>query len=304
VQLIIEPIAGPLGAFVRCDDLRRLDDAAFAVIRQAWLDHLVLVFRGQSLTDDDLFALGRRFGELDDTPRPQPGRQKGTHQGALTVVSNVIENGVAIGALGNVDLVWHTDVSYVEVPPDASVLHAIEVPASGGETGFSNMYLALETLDLPTRRRIETLTLKHDATHNSGGFLRGGFEQPTDVSVSPGPHHPIVRTHPETGLDTLYLGRRPYAYVDGLPVAESEALLDALWAHASNPSLAWYHHWQPGDVVIWDNRCTMHRRNAFDASARRIMHRTQIKGTRPFRDPVAAGRGAHRRGHLEAAVAR
>jgi taurine dioxygenase len=294
---IIEPIAAPLGAFVHCADLRALDEEAFAPIREAWLAHLVLVFRGQTLTDDDLFALGRRFGELDDTQRPQPGKQKGTHQGALTVVSNVVENGVAIGALGNVDLVWHTDVSYVEVPPDASVLHALEVPATGGETGFSNMYLALETLDAPTRRRIESLSIKHDATHNSGGFLRGGHERPTDVRTSPGPWHPIVRTHPETGADALYLGRRPYAYVEGLEIDASEALLDALWAHADDPALAWYHRWQPGDVVIWDNRCTMHRRNSFDAAARRVMHRTQVKGTRPRRVAGATPNPMHTRGH-------
>jgi taurine dioxygenase len=294
----VRPFDAALGAEVRCGDLRHLSDAQFEQIRAAWLDHLVLVFRGQSLTDDDLIALGRRFGEIDDTVRPQPTDQPGqpSRQLALTIVSNVVENGKPIGALSNVDLVWHTDMSYIEVPPDASLLYSLEVPETGGETGFSNMYLALETLPADLRHRIEGLQIKHDATHNSGGFLRKGFDFPSDVSRSPGPSHPAVRTHPETGCDALFLGRRPYSYAHGLALAESESLLDRLWAHASRPELAFYHRWSVGDVVIWDNRCTMHRRNAFDNAARRVMHRTQIKGTRPFASPDADPKTAHPRG--------
>jgi taurine dioxygenase len=299
----ILPLDSVLGAEIRCGDLRKLDDASFARIRKAWLDHLILVFRKQELTDDDLLKLGARFGTLDDTPRPQPVNQPGQHRDmkALTVVSNVVENGIPLGALGSGDLVWHTDMSYVEVPPDASVLYSLEIPSKGGETGFNNMYLALETLPGDLRRRIEGVTIKHDATHNSGGFLRSGFEFPSDVRVSPGPKHPAIRTHPETRQDTLYLGRRPFSYVDGLPLKESEELLDTLWAHATKPELAWYHAWSVGDVVLWDNRCTMHRRNAFDERERRIMHRTQIKGTKPYRDPQAKSRPPHPRGRMHKA---
>jgi taurine dioxygenase len=299
----ILPLDSVLGAEIRCGDLRKLDDASFARIRKAWLDHLVLVFRKQELTDDDLLKLGARFGTLDDTPRPQPVNQPGQHRDmkALTVVSNVVENGIPLGALGSGDLVWHTDMSYVDVPPDASVLYSLEIPSKGGETGFNNMYLALETLPGDLRRRIKGVTIKHDATHNSGGFLRSGFEFPSDVRVSPGPKHPAIRTHPETRQDTLYLGRRPFSYVDGLPLKESEELLDTLWAHATKPELAWYHAWSVGDVVLWDNRCTMHRRNAFDERERRIMHRTQIKGTKPYRDPQAKSRPPHPRGRMHKA---
>lgn len=295
-SLKIQPVQAALGAIVDCGDLRNMDSETFASIRAAWLEHLVLVIRGQSLSDNDLLAFGRRFGELDDTQRPQPKQQLASHQGALTVVSNVVENGKAIGALGNGDLVWHTDASYIPVPPDASVLYALEVPKTGGDTGFCNMYLALETLPRELRARINDLTIKHDATHNSAGILRAEVDEPTDVSVSPGPRHPAVRTHPETGYDALYLGRRPYAHATGLAIDESEALLDALWAHAANPAFAWYHHWQPGDVVIWDNRCTMHRRDAFDNTVRRVMHRTQTRGTTPMRDANAIARGPHPRG--------
>ena len=285
----VTPVDGPLGAEVRCGDLRAIGAEAMAEIRQAWLDHLVLVFRGQTLSDADLLALGAKFGTLDDTTRPQPVDQpaQNLETKALTTVSNVVENGKPLGALSNVDLVWHTDMSYIAVPPDASVLFAVEVTSQGGETGFSNMYFALDRLPRELRAKLDGVTIKHDATHNSGGFLRAGFELPRDPSVSPGPSHTAIRTHPETGIDALFLGRRPYAYVHGLPVAESDALLDQLWAHAAKPEFAWYHKWTPGDVVIWDNRCTMHRRNSFPNEQRRIMRRTQIKGTKPFHDDVS-----------------
>ena len=172
----VRPVDGPLGAEVRCPDLLSAGDETFTEIRKAWLDHLVLLFRGQTLTDADLLALGARFGALDDTPRPQPVGQpaQDLQTRALTIVSNVVENGKPLGALSNVDLVWHTDMSYIPVPPDASVLYALEVAAQGGETGFCNMYLALEKLPVELRARIEGVMIKHDATHNSGGFLRAG----------------------------------------------------------------------------------------------------------------------------------
>jgi taurine dioxygenase len=301
----VRPADAPLGAEVRCGDLRSAGDQTFVEIRKAWLDHLVLVFRGQTLSDDDLLALGARFGTLDNTHRPQPTDQPGQHaqNKALSIVSNVVEDGKPLGALGHGDLVWHTDMSYIAVPPDASVLYSLEVPAEGGETGFCNMYLALDTLPRELRAKIESVSLKHDATHNSGGFLRSGFDVPGDPSTSPGPSHPAIRTHPETGIDALYLGRRPHSYVHGLSLPESEALLDRLWAHASKPELAWYHKWAAGDVVIWDNRCTMHRRNAFADDTRRIMHRTQIKGSQPFVDSRAASRPPHPRGRASAIAA-
>ena len=131
-------------------------------------------------------------------------------------------------------------------------------------------------------RRIESRTLKHDGTYNSGGYLRQGVTATDDPTRSPGTSHPIVCRHPETHRRVLYLGRRRNAYIDGLPLAESEALLDEIWSYATRPELAWYNEWRIGDVVLWDNRCTMHRRDPFDAAARRILHRTQIKGeTRP-----------------------
>jgi len=148
-----------------------------------------------------------------------------------------------------------------------------------GRTGFDNMYLAWDTLPTNLRARVEELSLKHDATIDAAGYVRKRFaEAPGDVRESPGASHPLVCTHPETGRNCLYLGRRAKAWLVGLPVEESEALLDRLWAHATQPHFAWHHDWRAGDVVMWDNRCVMHRRDAFDPGSRRIMHRTQIKG--------------------------
>ncbi len=168
-------------------------------------------------------------------------------------------------------------MSYQEQPPKASVLYAIEVPPSGGNTGFCNMYRAWDELPAALKHRVEGRRLKHDGTYNSGGYLREGVTATDDPTVSPGTYHPIGYTHPETGRIALYLGRRRNAYIEGLPLAESEALLDELWQHATRDELTWYNRWQVGDLVLWDNRCTMHRRDPFDATARRIMHRTQIK---------------------------
>jgi taurine dioxygenase len=123
--------------------------------------------------------------------------------------------------------------------------------------------------------------IKHDASHDSAGQLRRGFEVPANPAEAPGVSHPIIRTHPATGREALFLGRRRNAYVDGLGLAASEALLDALWAFATRPEFTWHHQWAPGDLVVWDNRCTLHRRDAFDADARRLMLRTQVKGSRP-----------------------
>ena len=278
----VVPTGAALGAEIRGVDLAALDDHAFALIHQAWLDHLVVLFRGQRLSDDELIGFSRRFGTLDWAPIQETGRRFVEGKPELYVVSNVIENGVPIGSLGAGEAVWHTDMSYLADPPKASMLYAIEIPPQGGNTGFCNMYAAYEAMPAELKRRVEGLAIKHDGTYNSGGYLRQGVMATDDPRSSPGTLHPAACTHPETGRRVLYLGRRRNAYIDGLSLAESEALLDELWSYATRPELAWYNEWRVGDVVLWDNRCTMHRRDHFDPKARRILHRTQIKGeTRP-----------------------
>ena len=280
--IIALPKGAALGAEIRGVDLRTIDATAFAAIHRYWLDHLVLLFRGQDLNDDELIAFSRRFGELDWAPVQETGRRFVEGHPELYVVSNVVENGVPIGSLGAGEAIWHTDMSYIEDPPKASVLYALEVPPSGGETGFVNMYSGYEALPAPLKSRVEGLTVKHDGTYNSGGYVRQGVDAVDNPVLSPGAVHPLVITHPETRRRALYLGRRRNAYITGWSLADSEALLDEVWGYAARDEYTWYNSWRAGDLVLWDNRCTMHRREAFDAGARRIMHRTQIKGeTRP-----------------------
>ena len=271
-----------LGAEIQGVDLRHLSDEDFAAIYQAWLDRSVILCRGQQLTDQDLIAFSRRLGELDWAPIQETGRRFVEGLPEIYVVSNVMEKGEPIGSLGAGEAVWHTDMSYLEDPPKASMLYALEIPAAGGNTYFTDMYRSYDTLPEETKRRIEGLRIKHDATYNSGGYVRQGVTAVDDPINSPGVYHPLVCTHPETGRRMLYLGRRRNAYIDGLPLAESEALLDQLWTHVNDSDRVWHNVWRVGDVVLWDNRCTMHRRDPFDASDRRVLHRTQIKGdTRP-----------------------
>jgi taurine dioxygenase len=277
----ISPSGAALGAEIRDVRLENLSDAEFRAIHRAWLDHLVILFRGQHLTDDDLIAFSRRFGELDWAPVQETGRRFVEGHPEIYVVSNVIENGVPIGSLGAGEAVWHTDMSYLKDPPKASMLYALEVPHAGGNTYFCNMYRAYESLPASLQSRIAGLELKHDATYNSGGYLRQGMSAVDDPTTSAGVYHPLVCTHPETGRRVLYLGRRRNAHIGGLPVAESEALLDELWFYASQDEITWHNEWQVGDVVLWDNRCTMHRRDPFDPHSRRVLHRTQIKGQAP-----------------------
>jgi taurine dioxygenase len=277
----IEVIAtgAALGAELRGVDLRALDAAQFAAIERAWHAHQVVLARNQALNDHDLIAFSRRFGALDWAPIQETGRRFVEGLPEIYIVSNVMVNGEPIGSLGAGEAVWHTDMSYLDVPPMASMLYALEVPPAGGNTSFCSMYAVYQALPEALKQRIANLKIKHDGTYNSGGYLRQGVTATDDPRTSPGAVHPLVCTHPDTGRPMLYLGRRRNAYLMGLELAESEALLDELWDFVARPEFAWEHAWQVGDLVLWDNRCTMHRRDPFDATARRVMHRTQIKGS-------------------------
>jgi taurine dioxygenase len=275
----IVPTGRALGAEVRSVDLTSLDDRQFSALKRAWHQHQVLLIRGQHLRDQDLIAFSRRFGDLDWAPVQETGRRFVEGLPEIYIVSNVKVNGEPIGSLGAGEAVWHTDMSYLDVPPMASMLYALEVPPAGGNTSFCSMYAIYDALPAETKQRIANLRIKHDGTYNSGGYLRQGVTATDDPRTSPGAVHPLVCTHPDTGRNMLYLGRRRNAYLVGLALSESEALLDQLWRYVERPEFSWEHVWRVGDLVMWDNRCTMHRRDPFDDSARRIMHRTQIKGS-------------------------
>jgi taurine dioxygenase len=285
-SLEIIPMDGPLAAEIRGIDLRRTTDAKTRkALNDAWAEHLVLLFRGQHFENDEQLRAIQNFGKLQPpNPRTQP--PAGEKYPELLRVQHIPGPADAAEArrLGAGEAFWHTDMSYIDEPPAGSALYAIEVPPdeTGGQTCFSNMYLACETLPADLRKAVEGRRIVHDAAHNSGGKLRPGYDEVDDPRKTPGPQHPVLRIHPVTGREALFLGRRPYAwFVGAASVAESETLLDRLWEHASQERFAWCHHWRPGDIVLWDNRCAMHRRIPFDPSYRRVMRRAQIAGDRP-----------------------
>ena len=269
---------GTVGAEVRGVDLAAATPAQIDAIKQAWYRHDVLVFRGQRLTDDDLLAFSRYFGALDPPPNQGAGRKSPPGYPDVYVVSNVRDDkGEPIGALGDGEAQWHTDMSYAALPPDASMLYSLEIPASGGDTCFCSMKAALAKLPPALAARIARLDIKHDGTYDSGGTLRKGLAPSADPRGSIGTPHPAVIEHPVSGERALYLGRRRNAYVTGLELDASERLLDELWSYVETS--VYRHRWALGDLVLWDNRTTMHRRDAFDPTSRRVMHRTQIKGS-------------------------
>jgi len=279
MTIAISNLDAPLGALASGVDLAKpLAQSDIKTIMAAWRTRLVVVFRGQTLSDPQLLAFSRCFGELDP-PGPNPyGEPFNKAYREINVISNVVENGRPIGGLGDGEAVWHADMTYVEMPPKAAVLYSIEVPPDGGNTYFADMFTAYEALPGDLKKLIEGKAAVHDASRNSAGILRKGYKEVTDVRETVGARHPLVRTDPDTGLQALFLGRRPNSYVVGLSIADSEALLDVLWAHATQQRFVMCHEWEVGDVLMWNNLSVLHRRDAFDPKTRRVMHRTQIKG--------------------------
>jgi taurine dioxygenase len=281
MTLSIKNLDAPLGAEISGIDLSRsIAASAVETIEDAWRERLVVVFHGQKLSDPQLIAFSRNFGEIDP-PGPNPyGEPFNKQHPELNVISNVVENGKPIGNLGDGEAVWHADMTYVDVPPKAAMLHSLEVPPpeAGGNTYFANMFAAYEALPADLKKAAEGRIAVHDASTNSAGMLRKGYKQVADVRQTIGAHHPLIRTEPKTGRKALFLGRRPNAYVIGLEMPESEALLDALWAHATQPRFTMCHEWKVGDLLMWNNLSVLHRRDPFDRKTRRVMHRSQIRG--------------------------
>ncbi len=220
----VVPLSPLIAAEVRGLDVSaELDATTLRELHEAWFAHLVLVFRGQRLSDEALVRFSRHFGELELAPIGDAANPKsdGTvpNMPEVIVVSNVVEDGVAIGVLGAGEAIWHTDMSYIPEPPSASLLYALEVPPSGGDTSILNMYEAYAALPPDSRTKVERLEAKHDASHNSAGKRRKGFQTVTDVSQAPGAKHPMLRTHPVTGRKALYLGRRRNAYGAATPMS-------------------------------------------------------------------------------------
>jgi taurine dioxygenase len=279
VTASIRYLDAPIGAEIRGIDLAQsLAQADIDAIEDVWKKRLVICAPGQRLSDPQLLTFSQHFGDLDP-PGPNPyGEPFNKAFPEINVISNVIENGRPMGNLGAGEAVWHADMTYIDIPPKGGILYALEVPPTGGNTYFADMRAAYETLPLELKKAVDGKIAIHDASKNSAGLLRKGYREVKDVRETVGARHPLVRTDPETGRRALFLGRRPNSYVVGTEVAESEALLDALWKHATQPRFAFCHEWQVGDLLMWNNLAVLHRRDPFDASFRRVMHRTQIKG--------------------------
>lgn len=252
-----------LGAEVRGLDLSQpLQPSDFATVRAALLEYGVLCFRDQQLSEQAQLDFTSGFGHPEIHRRAQPG----DHLPGIFVVSNVVENGQPIGALGNDEIGFHSDLAYLPLPGMFSLLYAVEIPDEGGATSWASGYAAYESLDDATQRRLVGLRAVH--RHVSEEL---NPPEPTQ--------HPVVCTHPETGRQTLFLTPLFSREILGSDEADSTTLLESLLLHATKDQFIYTHHWREGDLVMWDNRCTMHRREAFVANARRVMKRTQIMTT-------------------------
>ncbi|HKU95069.1 MAG TPA: TauD/TfdA family dioxygenase, partial [Vineibacter sp.] len=264
-HLEVRPIAGALGAELHGIDLARdLDDDAVAEIRQAWLDHLVVFFRDQALTPAQQVAFARRLGE----PMEYPQLKGLPDQPLITPVMKLEHERTNFGG------VWHSDTTYLERPPMASMLYAKEIPPHGGDTEFANQYLAYEALSAGLRQTLDGLigissSLKADASKTREDRLKAAGEELKTLIAE----HPIVRTHPETGRKALYLNVGHTTQFKGWTVKESQPLLDFLFQHQVRPEFTCRFRWQVGSLALWDNRCAMHNPINDYHGYRRILHR-------------------------------
>ena len=267
------------GKIVDLDISNKLTQDQINFINQSWDERLVLVFKKQNLDDHKLINFSKYFGELDP-PGPNPyGITFLPEFPEINVISNVKnEQGTPIGNLGDGEAVWHADMTYLQLPPKAGILYALEVPENQGNTHFANMALAYSELPNKLKEKIDDKILIHDSAHNSAGMLRKGYSEVDNPSDTPGARHPMVITDKNTNKKLLFLGRRPHAYIIGLELEESENLLNEIWEHATQDKFTWTQQWEKGDLLMWKNLNVLHKRDAFDPNTRRVMHRTQIKG--------------------------
>lgn len=282
LKIEVVPSGGVCGAELRgVDASRPLSSEAKAAVKQALFQHGVIYLRNQTLTDAQLVAFGRVFGDLHAYPVTEYEKPAGLPP-EVELISNILVNGKPIGALGSGEAVWHSDMSMFDVPASFTYLYAEQVPPVGGNTRFANLYAAYDALPDDLKRKIEGRKSIHDIAYIADGRVRPPYKPVTDKSKGPGAHHPIVRTHPESGRKALYLGRKGYGYIFGYPVPESDTLLDALWEHMTSPRFVWEHAWRVGDLLIWDNRGVAHSRGTLDPVVPRLMRRIVGKGERPI----------------------
>ena len=274
--MTITPLSPALGAEIGDVDLSGpLGDAGFREIRQAFLDHLVLVFRNQDVSPRTQVAFAERFGEVE----PHPLRSRRGHEDHPGVF--VLENRPGKPSARN-DF-WHSDISFSERPPQLSMLHAVVALEGKGDTLFANMYAAYESLPNPLQRRLLTMRAEHNAARLARRNERSPATDGRPIrSIPPPVDHPVVRTHPETGRRALYVNPYFTSRLIGIDQRKSIPLLASLNEQATRPENLYRHGWRPGDFVIWDNRCTMHYAvYDYDDTMPRLMHRTTAAGDRP-----------------------
>ena len=271
------PLSAALGAEIRGLDLSRpLDAPTVAALRAAWLEHLVLVFRGQALDVEAQARFARYFGDTSETQAPDERSMKHNPDRRVLLITNIRENGRPVGFLPDGELQFHSDSAFLDRPLMATVLYAVEIPDRGGETLFANAYRAYETLDPALRERLKGLrafNIYDYATQVKSGTLeRAGLPQAV---------HPVIRTHPETGRKAVYVNRLMTEEILDLPPADGAALLETLFAAIERPDCVYEHVWRKGDLIVWDNRCAQHARRDFPADQTRLMRRIGIAGDVP-----------------------
>ncbi|WMT92576.1 TauD/TfdA family dioxygenase [Pelagibacterium sp. H642] len=271
-----------------CADIEGFDFNSYssddiAIVRQLWLQHGVIRFRDANISDAQQVDFSRHFGEFVIHPKQLQEGGHPTHPEIL-VISNAMKGGKPSGAMGNSEATWHTDTWFYERPPAGAILRAVQVPASGGDTYFLSTYRAYDTLPGHLRESVTGRQIFFQNVYDKTGKLRLGKAEPKseDFREWQGIVHPLVRTHGETGRKALYLGGTSEgAWIVGMPLDESDDLLAQLWKHTTGTHEVFVQKWDAGDIMMWDNRCTMHRRDSFDPNSIRIMHRTTTAGERP-----------------------
>jgi len=277
----IVPLTKHIGAEIRGIDLREKPSVeTVRTIYQAWLDHLVLIFPGQELSQEDLIRATGFFGEMGALSRPPKYFPKGYSKllPGIMMISNIRENGEPIGALPDGEMMFHHDMIHAEVPSKATLLYSVEIPSAGGNTLFASGYAAYDTLDPAIRERLEGKKALHH--YNYGSTIRGD-NRGTEAFAER--EHPVFRTHEDTGRKAVYVNRLMTVKVLDIPEDESGRLLNAVYDHAEKREFVYEHAWRVGDLLLWDNRCSSHARTDFPSTERRLMLRTTVQGTvRPY----------------------
>jgi taurine dioxygenase len=280
-SLGLTPTGSALGAVVRgIDTSGPLTAEVILALKQGLLDHHILIFEGQDLSEPQFKSFATYFGDIFNPPPDVPvlASKEGGATPEIVLVANV--DG---GYTGSSELSAHSDHHWAPLPSAGSLLYALEVPASGGDTSFYNMHLAYETLDAATQRRIASLELiTYNPFLHQPGEPRPSYRSQAKPLISPVFPHPLVRTHPNSGKKILYLDASTEVEVVGVPASEGEALVTELRAHIASERFRYTHRWKVGDIVYWDNQAVLHARSAFDPSSRRVLKRISLAGSRPF----------------------